>query len=104
MMCYRGRTMAAKRAGTTVKVSISLERAHLAVLQRRAKEAHDGNLSAAIAELTENERIRQARVRVIELLGLPPSTEAGLAAIAAELDAAPQVAARPTRASRRRTA
>ena len=42
-----------KRAGKTVTPSISLASAPLNVLRRRAKAAHRGNLSAAIAEAAE---------------------------------------------------
>ena len=42
-----------KRAGKTETLSISLSPEPLALLRRRAKQAHHGNLSAAIAEAAE---------------------------------------------------
>jgi hypothetical protein len=73
--------MAAKRAGKTVKVSVSLTREDLATLKREAKHSHDGNLSAAFAEAARWLRQREARRRVIELLGGPSLTPAAAAAI-----------------------
>jgi hypothetical protein len=42
-----------KRAGRTETLSISLGPTPLGLLRRRAKQAHRGNLSAAIAEAAE---------------------------------------------------
>ena len=39
-----------KRPGKTEKISVSLDVADLAVLRRRARRRHAGNLSAAVAE------------------------------------------------------
>jgi hypothetical protein len=39
-----------KRAGRTVKLSISIDRQDLELLRKRAKRVSDGNISAAIAE------------------------------------------------------
>lgn len=50
-MCYRCNTM--KRAGKTETLSISLLPEPLKLLRGRAKQAHGGNLSAAIAEAAE---------------------------------------------------
>ncbi len=101
-MCYRGSIMKGERAGKTKKVSISLDRSDLAVLERRAKEAHRGNLSAAVAEMAEILRQRAARERVIALLDLPPSTPDGLASVLAEQSGqAPHPAGR-ARVTRRR--
>ena len=41
----------AKRPGRTVKLSISLDRGDLELLQKRAKRVSGGNVSAAIAEM-----------------------------------------------------
>jgi hypothetical protein len=41
------------RAGKTSTLSISLTSGPLGILRRRAKQAHRGNLSAAIAEAAE---------------------------------------------------
>ena len=50
-MCYRCNTM--KRPGRTETLSISMLPEPLKLLRRRAKQAHGGNLSAAIAEAAE---------------------------------------------------
>src|SRR5262245_24084029 len=50
LLDYRGSTMVQKRAGKTVKVSVSLDKDDLAALKKRARESHRGNLSAAFAE------------------------------------------------------
>jgi len=51
----------AKRAGTTVKLSISLDAADVALLRKRAKRLSEGNVSAAIAELIRAAREREGR-------------------------------------------
>ena len=81
---YYGRTMVQKRSGRTVKVSVSLHREDLAVLQRHAKESHNGNLSAAFAEAAKWIRQRQARRRLIDKLGGPILTAESAATIDAE--------------------
>lgn len=85
-MGYRGRTMAKKRAGKTVKVSVSLDRRDLAALKRRARESYGGNLSAAFADAACWIRQREARGRLLEMLGGPTLTSAAAAAIDAEQD------------------
>jgi hypothetical protein len=53
----------AKRAGRTEKISISVDHDDLAILRKRAKRLHGGNLSAVIADaarLIEEEEGRQA--------------------------------------------
>lgn len=91
--------MASKRAGRTVKVSVSLDRRDLAVLRRRARQSHGGNLSAAFADAARWIRQREARERLVERLGGPTLTAASAAAI----DAEQEHGARPPRAKRRRT-
>jgi hypothetical protein len=76
--------MAAKRAGKTVKVSVSLDREDLAVLRRRANSLYDGNLSAAFAEAARWLRQQEARRQLIEMLGGPTLTPEAAAAIDAE--------------------
>jgi hypothetical protein len=76
--------MANKRAGKTVKVSISLDKDELAVLQRRARQSYDGNLSAAVAEAARWMIQREARRRLIDKLGGPTLTPESAAAIDAE--------------------
>jgi hypothetical protein len=73
--------MARSRAGNTVKVSVSLDRDDLAVLKRRARQSYRGNLSAAFAEAARLIRQREARGRLIDLLGGPtltPTLAAGI--------------------------
>ena len=79
-------TTMAKRAGTTVKVSISIDKADLAILRKRADKAFDGNVSAAVAELVAIAREQQGRQAVLDWLAEvhPPSTKAELDAIRAE--------------------
>lgn len=70
-----------KRAGTTAKISISIDRSDLAVLRRRANRLHQGNVSAAIAEAARRFREEEGREALVSWLG-----EAG-EATAAERDA-----------------
>jgi hypothetical protein len=74
----------ALRAGRTVKVSISLGKDDLATLKRRARESYGGNLSAAFADAARWIRQREARKRLVDLLGGPSSTPESTEAIAAE--------------------
>ena len=76
--------MAKKRAGRTVKVSVSLDRRDVAALKRRARDSYGGNLSAAFADAARWIRQREARARVIEMLGGSTLTKASAAAIDAE--------------------
>ena len=73
-----------KRAGRTVKVSVSLDKNDLATLRRRARESYDGNLSAAFAEAARWIRQREARKALIDQLGGPTLTPEAAAAIDAE--------------------
>lgn len=82
--------MAQKRAGKTVKVSVSLDEDDLAALKRCAKASHGGNLSAAFAEAARIIRQREARRRLIELLGGPTLTPEAAAAIDAEVAGGPR--------------
>jgi len=81
---YHGRNMATTRSGKTVKVSISIDKADLAVLKRRARESYRGNLSAAFSEAARLIRQRAARTRLIDLLGGPTLTAGAAGAIDAE--------------------
>lgn len=76
--------MAQYRSGTTVKVSVSLAKADLAVLKRHAREAHGGNLSAAFGEAARLILQREARRRLIDQLGGPILTPEAATAIDAE--------------------
>ncbi len=92
--------MAQKRAGTTVKVSVSLDKADLAALKRRARESYGGNLSAAFAEAAAWIRQREARRKLIEMLGGSTLTEEAAAAIEAEQAGGPRYEPRKTKRKR----
>ena len=87
---YHGSTMAQKRSGRTVKVSVSLDKEDLAVLRDYAETSHEGNLSAAFAEAARWIRQRHARRRVVELLGGSTLTPRARDAIDAEQAGGPQ--------------
>ncbi|MBI2394429.1 MAG: hypothetical protein HYV09_32965 [Deltaproteobacteria bacterium] len=82
--------MVHKRAGRTVKVSVSLDKDDLAALKRAARETYGGNLSAAFAEAARWIRQREARRRLIEQLGGPTLTAESGAAIEAEQAGGPR--------------
>ncbi len=86
LLPYYGRTLAGKRAGRTVKVSVSLDVEDLAVLKRRARDSYGGNLSAAFSEAARWIRQREARRRLIDALGGPTLTPDAATAIDAEQD------------------
>ncbi len=92
--------MAQKRAGRTVKVSVSLDREDLAVLQRHAKDAHNGNLSAAFAEAAGWIRQREARRRLIDELGGSTLTPQSAAAIDVEQQGGPRYQPKKSRTKR----
>jgi len=89
--------MAMKRAGRTVKVSVSLHVDDVAVLRRRARESYGGNLSAAFSEAARWIRQREARRRLIDMLGGPTLTPDMTAAIDAEQAAGPSPERRKAR-------
>jgi hypothetical protein len=94
--------MAQKRAGKTIKVSVSLDREDVAALKRRARECYAGNLSAAFAEAARWLRQREARQRLIDKLGGPSLTAESAAAIDAEQAGGPRY--HPTKSRRKRAA
>jgi hypothetical protein len=61
----------AKRAGVTEKVSVSVNRADLAMLKKRAKRLHGGNVSAVFADLIAEIRRREAWDRAVVWYGRP---------------------------------
>ena len=101
-MDYPGRTMAQRRAGRTVKVSVSLDRQDVAALKRRAAESYGGNLSAAFSEAAKWLRQREARRRLVDALGGPTLTSEAAAAIDAEQSGGPRY--QPKKSRRRRAA
>lgn len=78
----------AGRAGKTEKVSVSLDRADLALLRKRAKRLHGGNLSAALAEGIRLLREEEGREALVAWLGEAKMTEAQREEIRAEWRAA----------------
>lgn len=70
-----------KRTGKTEKISISLDRADLAIVRRRAKRVHGGNISRVIADAIQYLRYEEGRDALIASFG----DEAALTA--EELDA-----------------
>jgi hypothetical protein len=94
--------MAQRRAGRTVKVSVSLDRQDVAALKRRAAESYGGNLSAAFAEAAKWLRQREARRRLVDALGGPTLTPE--AALAIDVEQAGRPRFRPRKSKRRRAA
>lgn len=90
-MDYCGRTMSRRRAGGTVKVSISLRCEDVAVLRRLAAQSYGGNLSAAFAEAARWLRQRESRRRLIDELGGPTLTRESALAIDAEQAGGPSL-------------
>ena len=101
-MSYHGRTMAQKRSGRTVKVSVSLYADDVATLKRHARETYGGNLSAAFAEAARVIRQREARELLIGALGGPVLTADSAIAIDVEQGTGPR--RKPMRAKRKRAA
>ena len=81
---YHGKNMTTARPGKTVKVSISISKADLAVLRRRARDSYRGNLSTAFSEAARLIRQRAARTRLIDMLGGPTLTVGAAESIDAE--------------------
>lgn len=89
-MCYSGSIMTKagtkrSRAGQTEKISVSIDRADLAMLRARARRLYGGNLSAAIAEGVRRLREEEGREALVRWLGdAGRTTEAEREAIRAE--------------------
>ena len=62
-------TTMAKRAGRTVKLSISIDQRDLALLKKRAKKVSGGNISAAITEMIHIAREWEGREALATWLG-----------------------------------
>ena len=73
-----------KRAGTTEKVSVSLQRDLLKTLKRRAKRLYAGNLSAVLTEVAEAAARLEAQDDLISHFGWGPLSDAERAEIEAE--------------------
>lgn len=61
----------AKRAGVTEKISVSVDRADLAILRKRAKRLHGGNVSAVIAEIIARAKEQEGLADLLDWLGGP---------------------------------
>jgi hypothetical protein len=94
--------MTQRRAGRTVKVSVSLNREDVAALKRQAKASYGGNLSAAFSDAARWLRQREARRRLIDALGGPTLTPEAAIAIDAEQAGGPRY--QPKKSRRRRAA
>lgn len=57
------------RAGTTEKVSISIDRSELAAMRKRARRLYGGNLSAVVAEGLRRVREEEGREALLDWLG-----------------------------------
>lgn len=77
-LCYHGGTMStmartatrgSRRSGRTGKISVSLDRADLALLRKRARRLYDGNLSAAIADGVQRVKEEEGREALVAWLG-----------------------------------
>lgn len=80
-----------KRAGVTEKISVSVDRADLAILRKRAKRLHGGNVSAVIAEIIARAKEQEGLAELLDWLGGPaPMTEREAEAIDRELRGLPQ--------------
>jgi hypothetical protein len=65
----------AKRSGVTEKISISLSRADLSSLKKRAKRLYGGNVSAVIAELAADAALLEGMHDLVSWLGGPSLTD-----------------------------
>lgn len=59
----------AARAGTTEKVSISIERSELSAMRKRARRLYGGNVSAVVAEGLRRVREEEGREALVAWLG-----------------------------------
>jgi hypothetical protein len=73
-----------KRAGTTEKVSVSLQRELLRTLKRRANRLYAGNLSAVLTEVAEAAARLEAQDDLIRHFGWGPLSPAEQAELDAE--------------------
>jgi len=80
---------------STTKVSITLDEADLAWLQRRAKRIHRGNLSAAFTEAARLVRQQEAMRAFLEHEEVPELSPAELQEIHAEWSGAPRRRSQP---------
>jgi hypothetical protein len=62
-------TRTTARPGRTDKISVSIDRADLAILRKRARRLYQGNLSAVIAEGVRRVREEEGREALVQWLG-----------------------------------
>jgi len=87
-----------QRAGTTEKVSVSLQSDLLRTLRRRAKRLYAGNLSAVLSEAAEAAARLEAQDELIKHFGWAPLSDRERAEIDAEwYGAAPKKGRKPSR-------
>jgi hypothetical protein len=96
----------AKRAGSTVKLSISLDQRDLELLKKRAKRLSGGNVSAAITDMIHIAREREGREALAAWLGegRDEPSKTTMDAIRAEWTPVPPRGSTPVAASRRKRA
>jgi hypothetical protein len=58
-----------RRPGRTEKISVSLDRADVSLLQKRARRLYGGNLSAAIADGVQRVKEEEGREALVGWLG-----------------------------------
>lgn len=89
----------AKRAGRTERISVSVDRADLAILRKRAKRLHGGNVSAVIAEIIARAKEQEGLADLLDWLGGPATmTLAEQDEIDRELLGLPKASSRKTKA------
>ncbi len=88
------------RAGNTEKISVSIDRADLAILKKRARRLHHGNVSAVIAEIVARAKEQEGLAELLDWLGGPASmSDAEAAAIDRELLGNPRTPKRRRKAA-----
>jgi hypothetical protein len=92
--------VAQRRAGNTIKVSVSLNKEDAAALKRHAREFYAGNLSAAFSDAAKWIRQQAARRRLIDELGGPTLTPDRAAAIDREQRGGPRYEPKKPRRTR----
>lgn len=68
----------------TTKISVTIDDVDLAWLRQRAKRLHGGNLSAAVADVTQLARKQDALNAWLDREGIPEPTPEQIAEIRAE--------------------
>ena len=89
-----------KRAGGTQKISVSVSRADLASLKKRAERLYAGNVSAVIAELAADAALLEGMHELVDRLGGPTLTDAERARLDLEWGARPSAKRRPPRSKK----